>query len=89
MRICRITVPGLSMRRDFDPARLRLLEDFPDVREVLATTAPATLLVLHSGADEVEAWLDSLLDSLTSSPDPARSRLSWRDRSRGGADSAA
>jgi hypothetical protein len=92
MRICRITIPGLSMRRDFEGARLRLLEDFPNVQEVLATTAPATLLVLYSGADDLDTWLDSLLDTVASRQ-PARGRprslLSWRDRSRGGADSAA
>lgn len=89
MRICRITVPGLSIRRDFEAARLRLLEDFPNVQEVVATTAPATLLVLYSGADEVDTWLDSLLDSVTTGQDRPRSLLSWRDRSQGGADSAA
>ncbi|MCW3027611.1 MAG: hypothetical protein JWN81_822 [Solirubrobacterales bacterium] len=89
MRICRITVPGLSIRRDFEAARLRLLEDFPNVQEVVATTAPATLLVLYSGADEVDGWLDSLLDSVATGHDGVRILPSLRDRRRGGADSAA
>jgi hypothetical protein len=89
MRLCRITVPGLSIRRDFEAARLRLLDDFPNVQEVVATTAPATLLVVYSGADELDAWLDALVDSVMSGQDRPRSLLGWGDRTRGGADSAA
>ncbi|HWX97974.1 MAG TPA: hypothetical protein VNZ01_14120 [Solirubrobacteraceae bacterium] len=90
MQICRLTVPGLSIRRDFEAARRRLLEGFPDVHEVVATTAPATLLVLYSGTDEVELWLDALLDSTHTRHGWATAKaFGGRDRSRGGADSAA
>jgi hypothetical protein len=63
-RLCRITVPGLSLKWDFAAARERLLRDFPEVHEVIATTAPATILVVYSGEDRVDAWLDSLLDTV-------------------------
>jgi hypothetical protein len=89
-RICRITVPGLSVKRDFDAARERMLADFPRVHELVATTAPATLLVLYSGPDEVDAWLDALLDAVAGDGVEATRRLPGRCAgSRGGHDSAA
>jgi hypothetical protein len=63
-RLCRITVPGLSVARDFTAARRRLLLDFPDIQEVVATTTPGTLVVVCSGSEDVDAWLDALLDSV-------------------------
>jgi len=47
-----ITIPGLSVKRDFTAARQCLLADFPNVHEVIATTAAATLLVLYSGPED-------------------------------------
>jgi hypothetical protein len=89
-RICRITIPGLSVGRDFEAARRRLLADFPGVHEVVATTAPSTLLVLYSGPGEADAWLDALLDSLPPREVRETSRLrGWRDGRRRGDDSAA
>jgi hypothetical protein len=89
-RQCRITVPGLSIKRDFTAARQRLLDDFPNVHEVVATTAPATLLVLYSGSEDPAAWLDALLDSVATRQVTATGRL-LRERgvSVGGDDSAA
>lgn len=45
-KLCRITVPGLSVKRDFTVARRRLMAEFPDIQEVIATTAPGPLLAL-------------------------------------------
>jgi hypothetical protein len=59
--LCRITVPGLSIKRDFTAARRRLLAQFPEIDEVVATTAPGTLLVASSRPQDVDAWLDVLL----------------------------
>jgi len=81
-KLCRITVPGLSVRRDFTTARRRLLAEFPDIQEVVATTAPGTLLVLSSGSEDVDAWLDTL-DSLAIRGVLKAGRL--RRRRRGGA----
>jgi hypothetical protein len=77
-RLCRITVPGLSIKRDFTAARRRLLADFSDIDEVVATTAPGTLLVASSGPEDVDAWLDVLLRGEMS----ARSRVVGGDRDR-------
>jgi hypothetical protein len=79
-RLCRITVPGLSIESDFAAARERLLAEFPNVHEVIATTAPATLLVLYSGCAEADAWVDALLDSIQTGQVKADRRLSnWRN----------
>jgi hypothetical protein len=79
-RLCRITVPGLSIESDFAAARERLLADFPNVHEVIATTAPATLLVLYSGPPEADAWVDALLDSTQTGEVKANRRLlNWRN----------
>jgi hypothetical protein len=64
------------MESDFAAARRRLLTKFPNVHEVIATTAPATLLVLYDGRDEAEAWVDALLDSAQTAPVKANRRLS-------------
>jgi hypothetical protein len=84
-----ITVPGLSVKRDFTAARRRLLAEFPDIQEVIATTAPGTLLVLSCGPEDVDAWLDTL-DSLATRELRKTGRL-WRRRGGGltGGDSAA
>jgi hypothetical protein len=74
-RLCRITVPGLSIESDFAAARERLLAEFPNVHEVIATTAPATLLVLYSGQAEADAWVDALLDSAQTDQVKANRRL--------------
>jgi hypothetical protein len=74
-RLCRITVPGLSIESDFAAARERLLAEFSNVHEVIATTAPATLLVLYSGQAEAEAWVDALLDSTRTGQVKAHQRL--------------
>jgi hypothetical protein len=87
-RLCRITVPGLSVERDFAAARRRLLAAFPDIQEVIATTAPGTLLVLSSGPEDVNAWLDTL-DYLTIREVPRIGRLRHRRRGGRGNDSAA
>jgi hypothetical protein len=63
-RLCRITIPGLSIESDFAAAREHLLAEFPNVHEVIATTAPATVLVLYSGPAEADSWVDALLDSI-------------------------
>jgi hypothetical protein len=89
-RICRITIPGLSVKRHFEAARRRLLADFPAVHEVLATTAPSTLLVLYAPPGEADAWVDALLDSIPTCGGRETGRLhGWRDGRRRGDDSAA
>ncbi len=88
-KLCRITIPGLSVKRDFTAARRRLLAEFPDIHEVIATTAPGTLLVLSSGSEDVDAWLD-VLDPLAHREvwDTTRLRR-WRGGGLSGDDTAA
>ena len=88
-RLCRITVPGLSIKSDFTDVRQRLLRDFPNVHEVVATTAPATLLVVYSGPDDADAWCNALLDSIATQKSATRRLLLWRSGRLGGGDSAA
>jgi hypothetical protein len=88
-RLCRITVPGLSLGRDFTTARRRLLVDFPDIQEVVATTTPGTLVVVCSGSEDVDAWLDALLESVTTG-DAKSTKTPPHRRGRGiGADDSA
>jgi hypothetical protein len=54
-------VPGLSISRDFTAARARLMAEFPNIEEVAATTAPGTMVVLYSGTEDFDGWLEALL----------------------------
>jgi hypothetical protein len=57
-----ITIPGLSVRADLPAIRRRLRADFPQILDVLATTTPATLLIVYSDSDEIDVWLAALSD---------------------------
>lgn len=88
-KLYRITIPGLSVKRDFTAARRRLLAEFPDIQEIIATTAPGTLLVLSSGSVDVDACLDTL-DFLANREVRKTGKLRrWRGRGVSGDDSAA
>jgi hypothetical protein len=88
-KLCRITVPGLSVKRDFTAARRRLLAEFPDIQEVIATTAPETLLVLSCGSEDVDAWLDTLRSQATRELRKTGRLRRWRGGGSTGDDSAA
>lgn len=89
-RLFSIHVPGLSVKYDYVTARQRLLADFPDVREVFATTTPAALLVVHSGPAQRDAWRDAVLDAIGArEPSVGRRVLRWRRRRPRGGESAA
>jgi hypothetical protein len=89
-RVCRITVPALSIDSDFTGARERILSDFPNVREVVATTAPGTLLLVYAGADEADAWYTALLDSIATRHASTRRRIPrWRGEELAGGDASA
>ncbi len=59
-----ITVPGLQVNCDWAAVHDRLLDDFPRVIDVLATTMPATLLIIYEGDTDIDAWLDGLSDAI-------------------------
>jgi hypothetical protein len=89
-RLCRITLPGLSISSDFTVARQRLLAEFPEIHEVVATTAPATLLLVYSGPPQADAWYDMLASSIAAGGATARRKASHRPRlTLGGSDFAA
>jgi hypothetical protein len=77
-QLYRITVPGLSVKSDFTAVRGRLLAEFPAVVDVIATTAPATVLVVYRGRDEVDAWLVAIADAATHGRASARGMSRWR-----------
>jgi hypothetical protein len=52
-----ITVPGLEVKGDSLPVHDLLLDEFPKVTDVLATTIPETLLIVYRGRAEIDAWL--------------------------------
>jgi hypothetical protein len=90
-RLCTITVPGLSVKHDFKAVRQRLLADFPEIHDVVATTSPSTLLVLCSGTvEDVDAWLDALRGEMAmTGAKTTDKRPRWRRRSFRGDDFAA
>jgi hypothetical protein len=86
----RITVPGLSVKRDFTAARQCLLADYPNVHEVIPTTTAATLLVLYSGPEDPDDWAQTLRELVTGQRVKATGRpLSRCTESLGGHDPAA
>jgi len=79
-QIYKIVVPGLWVRGDFAVVRRRLLADFPAVVDVMATTAPATVLVVHRGREESDAWLAASANAATGRR--RSSRHVWHPRPR-------
>ena len=63
-RLYMITVPGLEVKPDWLPIHDRLLDEFPEVTDVLPTTIPETLLIVYEGRAEVEAWLHGVSDAV-------------------------
>jgi hypothetical protein len=63
-RLYMITLPGLDVKSDWRIVHDRLLDDFPDVDDVLATTTPETLLIVYRGRAEIDEWLDALSDGV-------------------------
>jgi hypothetical protein len=63
-KLYEITVPGLSVTREFPAVRRHLLAVFPQMVEVLATLAPGTIRVVYQGEDEVDGWLRALTDAV-------------------------
>ena len=63
-RLYMLTVPGLQVKSDWAAVHDRLLDDFPQVTDVLATTMTATLLVGYDGEADVDAWLDGVGEAI-------------------------
>lgn len=63
-RLYMITVPGLEVKADWLPIHDRLLDEFPNVTDVLPTTIPETLLMVYRGRAQMDAWLDGISDAV-------------------------
>ena len=61
-----LTVPGLNVAPDWRAVHDRLLDDFPGITDVLATTMTATLLIVYAGDANVEDWLESISHAIRS-----------------------
>jgi len=61
-----VTVPGLRVASDWAAVHDRLLDDFPGITDVLATTMPATLLIVYEGDANVDGWLEGISDGILS-----------------------
>ncbi len=87
-RVFMLTVPGLEVTTDWASVHDRLLDDFPDVIDVLATTMPATLLIAYAGEANVDAWLEEISDGIRSRraraghPRPTQTRTGVRKHER-------
>jgi hypothetical protein len=65
-KLCLITVPGLEVRSDWRLVHDRLLDEFPKVTDVLATTMPETILILYEEAASLDPgrWLDTVSETI-------------------------
>ena len=82
-RLWRITVPGFSTKQDFKAARASLMREFPMIEEVIATTAPGTLLILASGPVDVQGWESTVRSVSNAEARGLRFRLVRRGRREG------
>jgi hypothetical protein len=59
-----LTVPELEVKSDWATVHDRLLDDFPQVADVLATTMAGTLLIVYEGDADADAWLDGIGEAI-------------------------
>jgi hypothetical protein len=59
-----LTVPGLEVRSDWSSLHDRLLDDFAEIEDVLATTIPATVLIVYEGDADVDGWLERVGETI-------------------------
>ena len=88
-RLYMITVPGLTVASDWAPVHDRLLDDFPQITDVLATTMPGTLLIVYEGEANADAWLWGISDGLLSRRVGAETAPRTRTLNRAGARASA
>ena len=66
MKLYSLTLPGLDVRSDWRMVHDRLLDDFPAIDDVLATTTTATILIVYEGSAQIDGWLDSIDEAILS-----------------------
>jgi hypothetical protein len=62
-----ITVPGVNVAAEWRVVRDRLTREFAQVDDVLPTTLPSTILLVHRGAPDEDAWLSALSEAVLAS----------------------
>jgi hypothetical protein len=60
LKLYLLTLPGLEVRSDWRAVHDRLLDDFPEIEQVLPTTMASTLLLVYEGRAQVDGWVDSI-----------------------------
>jgi hypothetical protein len=63
-RLYMLTMPGLQVKSDWVAVHDRLLDEFPEVTDVLPTTITATLLIVYEGEAKVDAWLEGISEAV-------------------------
>jgi hypothetical protein len=65
-KLCMITVPGLLVSSDWRLVHDRLLDEFSEVSDVLATTIEETILVIHEPAtpENADRWLETVSETI-------------------------
>jgi hypothetical protein len=62
--LCQITLPGLEVAADWRLVHDRLLDEFPQVTDVLATTMRGTILIVHEAPADADAWLETVSETI-------------------------
>lgn len=65
-KLCLITVPGVEVSSDWRLVHDRLLDEFPQVTDVLATTMKATILIVYEDAapGDADRWLNTVSETI-------------------------
>jgi hypothetical protein len=63
-RLYMLTLPGMDVASDWALVHDRLLDEFPEIVDVLATTMSATLLIVYGGDANVDDWLVVIGDGI-------------------------
>jgi hypothetical protein len=63
-QLTQITVPGLEVASDWRLVHDRLLDEFPEVTDVLATTTKGTILIVYEGSGDAGAWLETISETI-------------------------
>ena len=69
-----ITVPGLEITSDWRVVHDRLLDEFPEVTDVLATTMKGTILILYGEPARADAWLETVSETILNFRQVGRAR---------------
>jgi hypothetical protein len=69
-----ITVPELEVSSHWRAVHDRLLDEFPEVTDVLATTTKSTVLIVYQGMPDADGWLETVSETILGSRRRTRAR---------------